>query len=203
MVAERTGIERITLTAGEKVVSLTDEQFVRGTRALASARPAPIPADIAFEARGVDFLEAPEIEAIATSLIGKYDEFAHLVDTSIAYCWKRKGGEATGKSVFGKCVKSSGLVRYFSKQSFVIWLAADNCREWGFTHRQLEALIYHELCHAGEDEGKDGEPKAVLVPHDVEAFGMEIERYGLWTQDLQQIKPYFDGAQLVLPGMAS
>lgn len=34
----------------------------------------------------------------------------------------------------------------------------------------------------------------------LEAFVSEIERYGLWTTDLQRVKPYFDDAQLDLPG---
>lgn len=196
-------VSRITFRAGDKVVSMTGEQIERGTREILGSDQAVIPLDMVFEVRGVDFIDAPDIEAIATSLIGAYAEFEHLVDTNIGYAWKRKGGESVGKAVFGKCVKTSGLVRHFSEQTFVVWLAADHCREWAFTNRQLEALIYHELSHAGEETDKNGDTKAVLVAHDVEAFGREIERYGLWTEDLKQIKPFFDAAQLNLPGFGS
>lgn len=162
-----------------------------------------IPTDDRFAAEGADFLEGLDIKTIARRHIEQYPEFGHLADVLIAYAWKRTGGETNGKAVFGKCVKASGLLKYFSAQTFVIWLAADHCREWGFSNRQLEALVYHELCHCGETETKDGERKAVLLPHDVETFASEIERYGLWTDDLRRIKPTFDQAQLDLPGFGS
>jgi len=197
--AERDGLT-ITLTNGDNApITVTDEQFRRGIRAIKDTTPALIPVDRLFEDNGVDFLSAPEIEEVATHLIDRYDEFEHLLNTPIAYVWKRKGGESGGKTVFGKCVKASGLVKFFGEHVFVIWIAADNCREYGFSVGKLEALVYHELCHAGQEE-KDGEIKAVLIPHDVEAFGSEIERYGLWTDDLVRIKPAFDSVQSTLPG---
>lgn len=71
----------------------------------------------------------------------------------------------------------------------------------GFRSEQIEALVYHELSHAGEQKDKNGNPKPVIVAHDVETFGMEIGRYGLWHEDLRRIKPVFDQAEL--PGFGS
>lgn len=196
MNVERQGT--ITLSSGEQSVTMTDEQFRKGTAAVLGNLLAEIPGNDQFEEHGVDFLEAPELGELAGDLIERYEELDHLTTTSIGYAWKAKGGESSGKAVFGKCVKASGLVKHFSEHQFVIWLAADNCREWGFTQRQVEALLFHELCHAGEKESKDGEIKATLIGHDVEAFAAEIERYGLWQDDLVRIKPVFD--QCALPG---
>lgn len=193
-------VSRVTVSSGDRAVSMTGEQFDHASKRLGGNVPARIPMDMQFEQAGADFLAAPEVERIADQLVGDYSELGHLTEYRLAYAWKRTGGESAGKPVFGKCVKSSGLVRFFGKNQFVIWLAADHCREYGFTERQLEALIYHELCHAGEVEDKNGDMKAALNPHDVEAFASEIERYGLWTTDLQRVKPYFDDAQLDLPG---
>lgn len=60
-----------------------------------------------------------------------------------------------------------------------------------------ERLMFHELSHlvAREDEfgvvrrGKDGRPLLKLVPHDVEVFLSEIERYGIETVGCEAIAP--------------
>jgi hypothetical protein len=84
--------------------------------------------------------------------------------------------------LLGKCQRPSGLLRYFSHSDFVIWFAANNCRDLGFTNWQMEALIFHELKHA-----KIEDMVPVIVPHDCEVFADEIKRYGLWKSDLHQV----------------
>lgn len=160
-----------------------------------------IPINAEFDEHGSDFLPAPDVQNLAFELIERWPEFEHLQSADLGFAWKQKGGESAGKPVFGKCSKPSGLLKFFSQRTFVIWLAADNCREWGFGPEQIEALVYHELSHAGEQEDKNGNPKPVIVAHDVETFGMEIGRYGLWHEDLRRIKPVFDQAEL--PGFGS
>ena len=196
---------RTTISSGDRVMELTGDRVadLASVRNVLRLSPMSIPPDMLFEEEGMDFLPASGVKEIAQRLIANYPEFDHLEETEIAYAWKRKGGESGGKVTFGKCVKSSGLVKFFGKNTFVIWLAADNCREYGFTAGKLEALIYHELCHAGEEEAKNGDVKAVVTPHDVEAFASEIERYGLWTDDLVRIKPAFDSVQSTLPGFGN
>lgn len=186
----------ITLTGGGESVTVTDQQFLERTGKYLGDFSAEIPPDTDFAARNADFLPAPTVQDIAEKLIDECAEFEHLIETDIAYVWKQKGGESNGVATYGKCVKASGLVRFFGKQSFVIWIAADNCREWGFTRHQLEALVYHELCHAGEKQDKEGNPKAVVWGHDVELFGAEVRRYGLWHEGLRKVKPDFDQAEL-------
>ena len=63
----------------------------------------------------------------------------------------------------GRCNRPSGLLRHFSHADFVIWFAANNCRDVAITRWQMEALIFHELKHAKMEDGE-----AVLVPHEWE-----------------------------------
>lgn len=129
--------------------------------------------------------------------------FGHLADLKVVYLWKKTGGKAKGKVVYGKTVKASGLAKHFSEQAaFVIWLAADHCRGATYTERQLEALLFHEMCHttvveADEETGRGGGP--ALVPHDVETFAAELEVYGLWDADLRDVAPAFRQAGLFEP----
>lgn len=162
------------------------------------AIPARIPDDAEFES---EFLADEVLDELARDLIERYDELAHLADIRLRCCWKKTGGAKTGKAVLGKCSKPSGLLLFFSELDFVIWLAADHLRDWSFTKHQMEALLYHELCHAGVEMDKDGEPKYALLPHDLEMFTSELDRYGIWFEDLKQAKLAFD--QVTLPGFGT
>lgn len=157
--------------------------------------PARIPDEGEFDG---DFLSSVPLNDLAEELISQYGELAHLADLRLRVYWEKQGGAKAGKAVLGKCTKPSGLLLYFSDLDFVIWLAADHCRDWNFTDHQLEALLYHELCHAGMELDKDEQPKYVILPHEVEMFTSEVERYGLWMDDLTRAKYAFD--QVALPG---
>lgn len=134
-----------------------------------------------FEMEEDEFVDAPDITRIGSALISAYEAtFGHLQSREIAWLWKRKGGASGGKATLGKCQKPTGLLRHFAGADFVIWLAADHCRDHRLTAHQVEALVYHELLHAGEDEG--GKP--VILPHDFTGFLREVREYGAWKPDL-------------------
>lgn len=140
----------------------------------------PVPVADDFDFGTAEFKPDKALKALAGTLIDRHPDLAHVKMLDVRFMWKRKGGESGGKAVYGKCVKPGGLLRHaLSAADFVIWLAADQCQ--GFTRHQVEALLYHELCHIGRDE--DG--KRSLVPHDVEAFASEVREYGLWMSDLR------------------
>ncbi len=160
--------------------------------------PARIPSDAEFES---EFLPDSRLDDLAQELIGQYHELEHLAEVRIRVCWKQKGGAKAGKSVLGKCTKPSGLLLFFSDLDFVIWLAADHCRAWEFTNHQLEALVYHELCHAGVEFDDNDQPKYGVLPHDLEMFTGELDRYGTWMDDLKRAKLVFD--QVAMPGFGS
>lgn len=144
-----------------------------------------------------DFLDAPEVRDIARQLIDAYpSRFGVIRNLRMVYYWKRDGGKSEGKPVYGKCVKVPPLARALSVEEdadekipadFVIWLAADHINAALFSRFQLEALIYHELCHV--DVSEKGKP--ALLPHDFEGFKSEILEYGDWKEDLQHARDAF------------
>lgn len=147
-----------------------------------------------------DFWPAPDIEQIARALISQHEtRFGNLSQVRIEYRWKATGGKSGGKLTFGKCVKVSGLAAELSRRddedtaaTFVIWLAADNVSNRQMSRLQVEALVYHELCHAYVDE--DGKPS--VHPHDFSAFKSEVAIYGDWTSDLQEARDVFSQPSL-------
>ena len=142
----------------------------------------PVPEDSEFEGLKSGFIDAPKLADIARRLIRACGEqFAHLNGVSIAYAWKRKGGVSKGRVKFGAIQKVSGVASFLAEEryQFLVWLGADNVRENEFTERQVEALIFHELCHTVFDDEKD---EVILVGHEFEGFRDELQRYGLWNK---------------------
>jgi Putative phage metallopeptidase len=135
---------------------------------------------------GQDFLASAALTDLAGELIVSCPELRHLGDAAMGFLWKRKGGASKGKSTLGKCQKPSGLLAHFARYDFIVWLAADHATEYQFSGVQLEALLYHELCHADLDEDEEtGDRQWTIKPHDVEAFGSEVRRYGLIFEDVR------------------
>lgn len=147
-----------------------------------------MPEELAFGTQ--QFLDAPELEEIAVKLI--YEEggdFDHLRDVSIGYLWKLKGGATGGKLVLAKTMSVPSLAQYYASEAgneveYVIAFSYDNLRTARFTKWQLEALMYHELCHLGWDDEHD---KVKMVAHDFTVFNKELQRYGAWDYDITQM----------------
>lgn len=149
-----------------------------------------IPTDDDFG--GEDYILAPNIENIGNGLIDQYDELAHLKRATIVYVWKRKGGKSKGKLRYGACQHPTGLLAFFGSCDFVVALSADHCRDADLDGRQIEALTYHELRHAGyEIDEQTGEIAWTVVGHDWEGFRGEIDRYGLWEPELARLGETF------------
>lgn len=131
-----------------------------------------------------DFIDAPDLRDIADALIATYPtHFQHLLQMRLAYRWKRQGGASSGKATLGACQKASGLVKHFSRMQFVIWLAYDHATAGKLTRWQCEALLFHELLHAGiSDKGAPA-----VEPHHFEGFTPELAEYGAWQDDLQRM----------------
>lgn len=135
-----------------------------------------------------EFLPALNLDSRLARLVGKYPELSHLGGVEIRCLWKASGGKSGGKNVLGKCQKLTGLARYFSGEEsgvsvdFIIWLAADHLAD--YDERAIEAVLYHECCHIGWDEEGD---KPVVVAHEFAGFLGELERYGLYALDLQNL----------------
>lgn len=147
----------------------------------------------------LDFVDAPDLQQIGWALINFYPaKFAHLQDTNLIYLWKREGGEKAKRSTLSMCIKPSGVLQYFSGADFVIWLAADHCRDYRLTAHQIEALVFHELLHAWVDD----KGKRAVIGHDWEGFTAEIDEYGLWLGDLDKVAQSMMQLQMFEPGPA-
>lgn len=152
---------------------------------------ATIPAEARFALVGVsktvEFLEAPELESIAGQLLAECDELDDLEanGASIRFLWKREGGKSQGRETLGKATKMSGLAAHYADCDFVVWLAADHCRARELTNHQIEALVFHELLHCTASETPNG-TKFGTVGHDFEFFASEVQRYGLWREELEK-----------------
>jgi len=153
----------------------------------------PVPPDKLFEVD--EFVTAPDLEAIGTAIIDSMGGFGYLAGLNLKYLWQGAGGKSKGKLVLGKCQKPAGLLAKFSNADFIITLAADHHRVLRSTRYQIEANIFHELCHTDLDNEKDI-PEPRLVPHDVEMFCREVEIYGLWREDLDRAAKAFEQLKL-------
>lgn len=123
---------------------------------------------------------APELANIARRLIEEHGFFGHLDHCRIDYKWRRKGSNAKGKRTIGGVSRVSGIWSAYVPFNFVVWLAADTARMAGFTDRQVEAAIFHQLCHLDQD----AKGNWIKASHDFEGFGAEVRHYGAWTADL-------------------
>lgn len=142
------------------------------------------------------FARAANLVEIGATLIGTLPELQFLQDTEIGYVWKKKGPIRSGKMIMAEVKKVGAREAFYSELEFVVILYAPHVAM--LTNRQLEAAIYHELSHLMWDEENEN---VRLRGHDLEMFRDEVNRYGLWTPDLEAAKDTF--AQLTLPGGAA
>lgn len=153
------------------------------------APPFGVPADAAFG--GALYREAPELASIAEGLIRDHDELAELAACDIRYFWRRRTGVSKGRVKIGFLKRASDLLGHYSGAEFICWLSATTARDGRFSDRQVEAAIFHQLCHIGVDD----EGNYIKLGHDFEGFGAEVRAYGTWTEDLKAGGAAFVAAQ--------
>ena len=157
-----------------------------------------VPSEVEFGQS--DFLDSDDIKTVAERVIRA--KLQHLDDGEllIDYRWKKKGGKSGGNAVLGKCVKLSGLARHLALGAhFCVWLGADYVRAMKLDDRQIEALVYHELCHIEREEPEDEDKPVVyrIAGHDAEVFFAELREYGAWRPSLVELEQTI--RQLSLP----
>lgn len=115
---------------------------------------------------------------IAQRLIRTEAEFEEIKNSpvKIAYLSSDEEKKKNGKLVFGDCTKVDAKYKWSVPYDFFITVYEPNCL--GFTDKQFEILLKHELLHIGINN--DGnESVYYIVPHDVEEFWSIIDEYGL------------------------
>jgi hypothetical protein len=139
-------------------------------------QPYAVPSDSAFQ--GKDFIIDPDdLTRMRKDLVFECAPlFNHLQAASIEMAWKRKRGMANG-GVQGHGHKRSDAhaVAHGAKE-FLLWVAADISREGPLTRQEIEAAVYHEMCHLGYNENTD---EVKIVDEPVKYFPSEKRRYGL------------------------
>lgn len=141
----------------------------------------------------VKYWKAEDVQDIADELIKQFHP--HLAGESIIYLFRSEHSEESGKMVFGKARRVTGLNAYLAVRADLedmngpaddpddkaeapplklIEIAFDVWKELNATQRI--ALVDHELCHFGADG---------MRPHDVEEFRAVIDRHGLWRPEIE------------------
>lgn len=138
-----------------------------------------IPTDSSFQKR--DFQEATGLANLAEQLIARHGFLSQLENCRLEFKWQRKGANSKGKRSIGALKRVSGVWMDFCDAQFIVYLAADTARLAGFTDRQVEAALFHQLLHID----RDAKGNWIKVGHDFEGFGTEVRHYGPWTEDLK------------------
>jgi len=170
--------------AGDRHVYIRDEdgnlpQFSGAGADDESTTSKIIPSDRDFN--GKLYREAPELALIAELLIAEHGFLAELVNCDIRWYWRRKTGVSKGRVKIGFMKRASDLLGHFSGADFIGWLSATTARDGKFTDQQVEAAVFHQLCHVGSDDNGNW----IFAPHDFEGFAAEVRAYGTWTSDLK------------------
>lgn len=130
--------------------------------------------------------------ALLSDLVSQHHE--ELVQARIALAWNTSWRhDVDGRVTLGKCKKASDLDRELSSYDFVILLRRAFWLDSRVSDQQRRALLDHELHHAAVKHDDNGEPvqdeRGRVVyrtrKHDIEEFAPIVQRYGLWTSDLE------------------
>lgn len=125
----------------------------------------------------VEFVTAQNAEEVGGEMIRRILRLDALVGFRIDYLFRfADSWEKNGKTVLGEMKKPSGLLKNYAGADFVVLL---NWEFWlKLNPMQRVALVYHELRHGAEHEGK---PK--IRPHDFEGFFDELTLFGTQTYE--------------------
>ena len=154
---------------------------------MASAAPPLTPETGLFPGIEVEpFIGAPDLEILADSVIGAYDEFASIAvamrehGLSIAYVFETKPFDPLEEELkphtIAKVTKATPLWRCLTERELVIQFRQTF---WdAFDERQRTAVVHHELTHVEVTETDKGKLKVGPREHDVEDFSLTMRRFG-------------------------
>lgn len=134
-----------------------------------------------------EYADSPEVQELAEEVI----KSRNMIDASqarIKYLFK-----ISEKSRYaGKCGKADKKWNFLTGFDYVV----EVWHPWwsDATNFEREALMFHELSHIIRVETKKG-IKWAIREHTIEAFHEEVDIYGAWSPQLQQLKDIFSDRQ--------
>lgn len=135
------------------------------------------PADPAAWPEGERILRAHAPKALGEILVATFHPA--LRHRSIAYLFVENMSEGGQRVKLGVAAKANSKLQLLAKVDFVITF---NFTAWcDLSFEARVALVDHEITHCDVD-AETGQP--VMIPHDIEEFGVIVSRYGLWKNDL-------------------
>lgn len=124
---------------------------------------------------------AESVETLAKNLIPMYHP--ELATARVKYVFVDKASTKSGKPVYGKVRKVSGVMEFLIESDFMVEVALD---QWNEMSEQMRtALVDHLLERlTGEEDDKSGEMKWAMREPDVQEFAAILRRHGAWNDDL-------------------
>lgn len=172
--------DTITLSDGVNSATLTPAQLEE----LASRDFLyPLPKAETLFVDGAKLAPAPELDGLVGYLINRDDEHGALREFRIKVLWR--DGEPDW---LGHAKPKGEEDRLLSGVDAVILIAWQRCKGFRITAHQMEALLYHELCHFEVNEDEKGRRSLKGRKfHDVEEFHAVIAKYGDWRHDVRAL----------------
>ena len=127
-----------------------------------------------------------EYTEIGNTLIQSEKELAYIRESNaeIVFLASTQAKKKADKIVLGQCEKVADKYKWGIPCDFTITVFEPNVE--GFTAKQLEILLFHELLHVGiEDAGTEDE-RHFIRPHDLEDFKVIIDMYGTEWADVDK-----------------
>lgn len=126
-----------------------------------------------------EYSPAPEIEIIAEKLIEIFKP--ELEGFEIRYIFASENPKKDGRECIGLARKVIGLNAYLAGWPEGFFLIETGLPAFSELDEKSQiAYILHELSHFGISETGD----LSILPHDVEAFNLEVEVFGAYRDDL-------------------
>ena len=119
---------------------------------------------------------------IARKLIETEEALQYIRDSkaTIIYLSSEQKKTSDGKKIFAQCERVPVKYKWSVPCDFTITVFEPNVE--GFSDKQMEILLFHELLHVGITLNDGKEPYST-VPHDLEDFKLIIDRFGTnWSE---------------------
>lgn len=151
------------------------------------------PAKVSYELLTRDSVIGRPLYVLLDKLVATYHKELSEARIALAWCtsWTP---DPDGRVKLGMCRKASALDRELSQWDFVILLRKTFWQDLRVSELQRTALLAHELKHAAPKFDAKGEPAIDergrrlwrIRKHDIEEFAEIVERYGMWTGDIER-----------------